>query len=70
MNVFISSVCFQSAFKTLPGPKIARLELGGATGTPPDKVFVTSGSEVKGYTKKGKQFLGFDTNLTESIKTM
>ncbi|XP_022086868.1 Bardet-Biedl syndrome 7 protein homolog [Acanthaster planci] len=59
-----------SAFKTLPGPKINRLELGGALGTPPDKVFVTSGSEVKGFTKKGKQFLGFDTNLTESIKTM
>ncbi|XP_071787420.1 BBSome complex member BBS7-like [Asterias amurensis] len=59
-----------SAFKTLPGPKIARLELGGALGTPPDKVFITSGSEVKGFTKKGKQFLGFDTNLTESIKTM
>ncbi|XP_072170884.1 BBSome complex member BBS7-like [Diadema setosum] len=58
------------AFKTLPGPKITRLELGGTLGSLTDKVFVASGSEVKGFTKKGKQFLGFDTNLTESIKTM
>ncbi|KAK8374160.1 hypothetical protein O3P69_010999, partial [Scylla paramamosain] len=35
-----------------------------------DKIFVSSGNEVRGYTKKGKQFLGFDTNLTEEIKSM
>ncbi|XP_072040568.1 BBSome complex member BBS7-like [Amphiura filiformis] len=57
-------------FKTLPTHKITRLELGGVLGSQPDKIFVATGSEVKGYTKKGKQFLGFDTNLTESIKTM
>ena len=33
-------------------------------------MFVASGAEVRGYTKKGKQFLGFDTNLTESIQSM
>ncbi|XP_052005898.1 Bardet-Biedl syndrome 7 protein isoform X2 [Xyrauchen texanus] len=57
-------------FKSLPGPKISRLELGGAFGTPQEKIFVCSGSEVRGYTKKGKQFLTFEANLTESINAM
>ncbi|XP_043917464.1 Bardet-Biedl syndrome 7 protein [Protopterus annectens] len=57
-------------FKTLQGPKISRLELGGAYGTPQEKIFVAIGSEVRGFTKKGKQFLSFETNLTESIKAM
>ncbi|KAF7707032.1 hypothetical protein HF521_018250 [Silurus meridionalis] len=57
-------------FRSLPGHKISRLELGGALGTPQEKVFVCSGSEVKGYTKKGKQFLSFEANLTESINAM
>lgn len=57
-------------FKTLPGPSISRLALGGIEGTLRDKIFVASGAEVRGYNKKGKQFLGFDTNLTESIKSM
>ncbi|XP_055938767.1 Bardet-Biedl syndrome 7 protein homolog isoform X3 [Argiope bruennichi] len=60
----------QTYFKTLPGPKIMRLELGGAIGTTRDKIFVASGGEVKGYTRKGKQFLRFDTNMTEPIKSM
>eukprot|EP00057_Strongylocentrotus_purpuratus_P006712 XP_011661186.1 PREDICTED: Bardet-Biedl syndrome 7 protein homolog [Strongylocentrotus purpuratus] len=60
-----------SAFKTLPGPKISRLELGGTLGSLADKVFAACGSEIKGFShKKGKQFLGFDTNLPESIKLM
>lgn len=41
-----------------------------SSGTVKDKIFVSSGNEVRGYTKKGKQFLGFDTNLTEEIKSM
>ncbi|KAJ1216858.1 hypothetical protein NDU88_004457 [Pleurodeles waltl] len=57
-------------FKTLPGQRISRLELGGALGTPQEKIFVATGSEVKGFTKRGKQFLTFETNLTESIKAM
>jgi Bardet-Biedl syndrome 7 protein len=40
------------------------------TGTVKDKIFVSSENEVRGYTKKGKLFLGFDTNLTEHIKSM
>eukprot|EP00075_Anas_platyrhynchos_P022788 XP_027312041.1 Bardet-Biedl syndrome 7 protein [Anas platyrhynchos] len=57
-------------FKTLPGQKIARLELGGALNTPQEKIFVATGSEVRGFTKRGKQFLSFETNLTENIKAM
>jgi Bardet-Biedl syndrome 7 protein len=58
------------AFKTLPGTKITCLELGGALGSARDRIFVCCGPEVRGFTKKGKQFFGFDTNLTESIQTM
>ncbi|CAN9514593.1 unnamed protein product [Ophioblennius macclurei] len=57
-------------FKTLPGQKINRIDLGGAMGTPQEKIFVCSGSQVRGFTKKGKQFLTFDANLTESINAM
>ncbi|CAI5653038.1 BBSome complex member BBS7 isoform X1 [Oreochromis niloticus] len=57
-------------FKTLPGQKIARMDLGGAAGTPQEKIFVCSGSQVRGFTKKGKQFLTFEANLTESINAM
>ena len=60
-------------FRTLPdskGTKVTRMELGGALGTARDKIFVASGSEVKGFTKKGKMFLQFETNLAESIQSM
>jgi len=35
-----------------------------------DKIFVASGNTVRGFTKKGKLFLEFDTNLAESIQSM
>uniref|UniRef100_A0A8C6QHG3 Bardet-Biedl syndrome 7 n=2 Tax=Nannospalax galili TaxID=1026970 RepID=A0A8C6QHG3_NANGA len=57
-----------AVFKTLPGQKIARLELGGVLNTPQEKIFIAAGSEIRGFTKRGKQFLSFETNLTESIK--
>ncbi|GCB66885.1 hypothetical protein scyTo_0013629 [Scyliorhinus torazame] len=57
-------------FKTLPGQKVSRLELGGAIGTPQEKIFISVGSEVRGFTKKGKQFLSFETNFTEIIRAM
>lgn len=60
----------QTIFKTLPGTKITRLELGGALGTIQDKIFIATGNEVRGFTKKGKQFLEFDTNMTETIMSM
>ncbi|XP_070273011.1 BBSome complex member BBS7 [Myotis yumanensis] len=59
-----------AVFKTLPGQKITRLELGGVLNTPQEKIFVAAGSEIRGFTKRGKQFLSFETNLTESIKAM
>ncbi|XP_026479274.1 Bardet-Biedl syndrome 7 protein homolog [Ctenocephalides felis] len=57
-------------FKTIPGPEITSMQLGGALGTPADKIFIASGNEVRAFTKRGKQFLGFDTNLTEPIRSM
>ena len=56
--------------------------MGGALGTVKDKIFAAysnpnrsngagSGQNlVKGFTKKGKVFLDFDTNLTEPIKSV
>ena len=66
----MNKTLFQQVFKTLPGQKVTRLELGGPVGQARDRLFLASGSQVKGYTKKGKQFLDFNTNLTEQIKTM
>ncbi|XP_062611317.1 Bardet-Biedl syndrome 7 protein homolog isoform X1 [Saccostrea cucullata] len=50
--------------------KITRVELGGPVGGTRERIFATSGSEVKGFTKKGKNFLTFDTSLAEPIQTM
>uniref|UniRef100_A0A3P9B0B1 Bardet-Biedl syndrome 7 n=1 Tax=Maylandia zebra TaxID=106582 RepID=A0A3P9B0B1_9CICH len=66
----VSFMSHTPVFKTLPGQKIARMDLGGAAGTPQEKIFVCSGSQVRGFTKKGKQFLTFEANLTESINAM
>ncbi|CAG9839510.1 unnamed protein product [Diabrotica balteata] len=60
----------QIHFKTLPGQPIVSVKVAGASGTPTDKIFIASGNEVRGYTKKGKLFLTFDSGLTESISTM
>ncbi|XP_055676710.1 Bardet-Biedl syndrome 7 protein homolog [Lutzomyia longipalpis] len=60
----------QVHFKTLPGPKVTSVQLGGAPGTLADKMFVAMENKVHGFSKKGKMFLSFDTNLTESIKSM
>ncbi|XP_076807399.1 BBSome complex member BBS7-like isoform X2 [Clavelina lepadiformis] len=59
-----------SIFKLQPGPPITRVELGGALGTPQDKIFVASGAEVRGFSRKGKKFLDFNTNLTETISNL
>lgn len=60
----------QTVFKSLPGLAVSRLQLGGPLGQLKDRIFVSSGSVVRGYSKKGKQFLDFNTNITESIKNM
>jgi len=39
-------------------------------GTVQDKIFLSMGTSVRGYTKKGRMFLSFDTGLLESIKCM
>uniref|UniRef100_T1GR45 Bardet-Biedl syndrome 7 protein homolog n=1 Tax=Megaselia scalaris TaxID=36166 RepID=T1GR45_MEGSC len=60
----------QIAYQSYVGKKVACIQLGGAPGTTMDKVFVATDNVVKGYNKKGKMFLSFDTNLTENIKCM
>uniref|UniRef100_A0A914XPM1 Bardet-Biedl syndrome 7 n=2 Tax=Plectus sambesii TaxID=2011161 RepID=A0A914XPM1_9BILA len=57
-------------FKTLPGPKIECVQLGGALGTSQDKIFVAAGNTIKGFSKKGKQFFAFETNMTEPVCSM
>ncbi|XP_044255366.1 Bardet-Biedl syndrome 7 protein homolog [Tribolium madens] len=60
----------QLHFKTLPGPKISSLQLGGAHGSSSDKIFIAAENEVRGYTKKGKLFLTFDSGMTETVLSM
>ncbi|CAM1322174.1 BBS7 (predicted) [Pycnogonum litorale] len=60
----------QTSFKTLPGPAVTKMCLGGVADSAQDKIFISCGNQVRGYTKKGKQFLMFDTNLTETIQSM
>ncbi|XP_046623848.1 Bardet-Biedl syndrome 7 protein homolog isoform X1 [Neodiprion virginianus] len=60
----------QIIFKSLPGPKVNGISLGGVLGTQKDKIFVAVGNSVKGYTRRGKVFLEFDTNLLEPISAM
>jgi len=57
-------------FKSLPGPAINRIALGGVLGSPQDKIFVTSQAEVRAYSRKGKKFLDFNTNLTEAVSNL
>ncbi|XP_064405547.1 Bardet-Biedl syndrome 7 protein homolog [Halichondria panicea] len=59
-----------NVFKGLPGPGITRLELGGSDAGSRDKVFVSSEAMIRGFSRKGKQFLSFDTTLTESVHGM
>ena len=47
-----------------------RIELGGRIGEVPDRIFVAAESEIRGYSKKGKQFYVFDTNLNDPIRSM
>ncbi|XP_011498445.1 PREDICTED: Bardet-Biedl syndrome 7 protein homolog [Ceratosolen solmsi marchali] len=60
----------QVLFKSLPGPKINRIVMGGMTSMPKDKIFLAHGNTVVGYTKKGKLFLKFETGLIDSITAL
>uniref|UniRef100_A0A0N5A236 Bardet-Biedl syndrome 7 protein homolog n=1 Tax=Parastrongyloides trichosuri TaxID=131310 RepID=A0A0N5A236_PARTI len=57
-------------FKTLPGPPITCVKLGGAISSVQDRIFVSIDNFVKGYTKKGKQFFSYECNFTEPISGM
>ncbi|XP_019539805.2 Bardet-Biedl syndrome 7 protein homolog [Aedes albopictus] len=60
----------QIHFKTLPHDKIASVKLGGQAGSVADKIFTAAENKVRGFNKKGKMFLAFETNLTENIRSM
>ncbi|KRZ96177.1 Bardet-Biedl syndrome 7 protein [Trichinella sp. T8] len=57
-------------FKTFPDARIDAIALGGEEHSACDKIFLASGSVVKGYNRRGKHFLDFDINKTDSIKSM
>ena len=62
----------QSVFKTMPlndNRKIECLCLGGLPGSK-DKIFVSTGQRITGLSKKGKEFLTFNSNLTETISSL
>lgn len=61
---------FQSVFKAHCPQKVTRLVLAGQIGGQKDRIFVSTGSEVKAFTKKGKNFLNFNTNMTEPVQSM
>lgn len=60
----------QIQFKTLPSSKISRVTLGGLSSPSNEKIFVAAQTEIKGFSKKGKQFLAFTSNVTEPIESM
>lgn len=60
----------ETAFRVEMPSKIQSIQLGGVANSVPDKVFVSLENRVCGFNRKGKLFLSFDTNLTESIKLM
>lgn len=58
------------SFKSLPGPKIERVVLGGSVNLPKDKIFIAYNNSVRGFSRKGKMFLEFDTSLIDPITAM
>ena len=59
-----------SVFKTNPGPNPITCLTLGATAEQGDKIFASSGNEVRGVNRKGKEFFKFTTNLTETIRNI
>jgi len=57
-----------SVFKTPPGPDAITCLTLGATPEQGDKLFASSAGQVRGLSKKGKEFFKFTTNLTETIR--
>ena len=57
-------------FKSTPLPKdISRIELTGQSYNLRDRIFCSAGILLRGYSKQGKEFFKFDSNLTETIKS-
>ena len=60
----------EQVFKTpSTGKEVSRIELGGV-GEERDRIFWASGSTIRASTKKGKEYLKFNTNVTETIRSM
>lgn len=60
----------QTLFKDRSAQKVTSLTLGGQSGTQKDRIFVSTGAEVRAFSKKGKNFLNFNTNMSEPIQTI
>lgn len=69
LEIFII-VYLKPIFRTLPSKRITRVELAGKIGEQYDRIFASSLSNVTGYSKKGKAFFNFETNMTEPIKSI
>mmetsp|Transcript_40095 Transcript_40095/g.99095 ORF Transcript_40095/g.99095 Transcript_40095/m.99095 type:complete len:815 (-) Transcript_40095:119-2563(-) len=58
-----------SVFKVSMERPVSRVELGGMLDDR-DKIFVAGGQMVKAWSRKGREFLKFNTNLSEEITSM
>lgn len=65
-----NAIVLDTDFKLQAPSKVQSIQLSGLPNTLPDKIFVCLENRVMAYTKKGKLFLSFDTNLTETINVM
>ncbi|XP_012936573.1 Bardet-Biedl syndrome 7 protein homolog [Aplysia californica] len=60
----------QSVFRSSSRHGIARVVMGGQVGGVRERIFTCSGLEVNAFTKKGKNFLTFNTNMSEPVQSM
>ncbi|PAA84302.1 hypothetical protein BOX15_Mlig025986g1 [Macrostomum lignano] len=60
----------KSVFSQPLSKQITRVDLAGKDGQSRDRIFVASGSEIRGFSRNGKQFVQFDTNMTENIRSI
>ncbi|CAL1531525.1 unnamed protein product [Lymnaea stagnalis] len=60
----------QIVFKAEKSHQLTRVVLGGQVSAARDRIFTTNGAEVNAYTKKGKNFLTFDTSMAEPVQSL
>ncbi|XP_013079429.2 Bardet-Biedl syndrome 7 protein homolog isoform X1 [Biomphalaria glabrata] len=60
----------QTLFQASKKNQISRVVLGGQIGGVRDRIFTSAGTEVNAFTKKGKNFLTFDTGITEPVQSI